>query len=311
MISRSNLIWFSALLFLLMGAGAYFFIRVFPVLRDADRLSTRMEEMLVQRSELFLRPEGPPSESLLQAAREESSVRGWLLEEIEKNLKISHPPLLPEGAGRPGIYWLDTLKRKRAGITGRARQEGISIPAGLGFSDSLPSRDEVPGLLFKLYIVEEIYGLAADSGLLSISEIRIVDETRAARPGEREFFRDVPPEASGRVSEDMGRQVPGLEDIGVRRVLLELSAEAALADLFVFVNRLRHGSFLYVIEDMRLRAVEERRGAAGRRDGTERITTEKFLSVDLKLAMYYIPFEDAGEPAVDFPAETVTTGALF
>lgn len=301
MLSKSNIMWFSLLLVLLLTAAGFFMVRILPVMRDAESMSREFQSILSQRRELASRPEGPPSEFLLEAAREARREKEQMFKDMEDEFSIDVPELLPEGITRPSIYWLNTLRSKRVEISAVAENAGLNIPAGLGFTDGLPEDERVPELLFRLYVTEELIGKAAESGLRSISELGFGES------GEAE----------------------GLGDMGVHSVPLMFSVEATLDDLFLFIKSFQDASFVYIIDDMRLEAVEVERveieqvpaeeRAVRRRDDIlrerdpegfrtplqeetiERRFVERFLKVGLEMTMYYIPADD--DPEMRAPDE--------
>ncbi len=320
MLSRSNIIWFSVFLFLLLVSAGFFVLRILPVMREAESLSGQFQNMMSQRRELVSRPEGPPSEILLKAAVEATAEKEKLLRELEAELSVEVPALLPEGTTRPSIYWLDTLRRQRSEIVSRAADAGLAISPSLGFADGLPADGRVPDLLFRLYVNEELIGKALESGLRSISELRFRDaHARYAQPRgrERDFYApgSTAVEASG-----IGQPVSGLEDMGIKKATLDFSIESSLENLLVFISSLRNASFMYNIEDMRFEAVAvervefeeadvppERMTSAERRrrdeffdermeERIERRITERFLRVNMELSMYYTSGD--GEAAI-------------
>lgn len=293
MISRSNIIWFSVFLFLVVVTAGVFVLRILPVLRESRSLSGQLQSMLAQRRELVSRPEGPPSEALLRAAKEATVIKEEMLSGLEDRIFIDVPRLVPPGIVRPSIYWLDTLRRKRPEISGKAGEAGLSIPPGLGFEDGLPQDEAVPRLLFRLYVTEELIGKAAASRLRSISALNF---------GE-------------------GGKAGGLEDLGIEKAPLRFTVEASLENLFAFIQSLRDASFIYIIDDMKFKVVEMERVEARRPDSRARTRgfeqdmdmemymemmeepgrriTERFLEVEFAASMYYIPAEgeDVSAPA--------------
>jgi hypothetical protein len=310
-ISRSNVIWFSALIFLVLVSAGFFLLRILPVMRDADSMQGELRSMISQRKEFISRPQGPPSEVLLRAAESARMEQEKIFQEAKANLAIEAPGLLPEGITRPSIYWLDTLKRKRRGISSRAGKADLGIPSGLGFADGLPSDDRVPELLFRLYVTEELIDKAIESGLRSVKELEFGESSDA----------------------------PGLEDLDVKKVDLDFSAEASLENLLKFLKSLRSASFMYIVNDMSFKSVESERveveeapdraaarrpaargippGDAGYESREERIEkriVERYLGVNMKLATYYIPGREgveieapAEEPAGEEPDSTAET----
>ncbi len=326
MISRSNIIWFSVLLALVLIAAGFFALRIQPVMKQAGSLSRELDRMLSQRRELASRPEGPPSQILFEAAQKQTKLKEAIFDEIESKLSIKVPDLLPEGTTRPSIYWLDSLRRKRVQLLAKAEQSGLVVPSDLGFRDELPSDERVPVLLLRLFVTEEFIGKAAESNLRSISALRF--EEAPAATDRRYLYAAQPASGAG-----FGSPAAGLEDMGVMKVPVRFTVEASLENLFSFMFSLESGSFLYIIDDMKLTAVElERTEAepAGRTE-TGRLhapsipgrgmpaegfwgerfaerpqtkITERFLEVEFEVSMHYIQGKDrldASATSADVP----------
>lgn len=263
-------------------------LRILPVMREADATQRELERMVSQRRDFIRRPEGPPSGALLRAAESEREEIERIFSRVESELDIETPRLLPEEITRPSIYWLDTLRRKRAEISSRAREKRVAIPSGLGFADTLPSDERVPELLFRLYVAEELIDKAIENALRSISEI-----------------------AFGETSD-----AEGLSGLDVKKASLTFSVQGSLENLFRFIKSLRSASFVYTVSDIGFEAVEvertvavetpdapvRRRQDARRpsefpdemfpdemRETQERRIVERFLNANLRVDMYYIP----------------------
>lgn len=296
MFSKGNIISFSVLIVLVLAAAGFFMARILPVMREAESMSREFQSMLSQRRDLASRPEGPPSEALLEAARDVRREKEQMFRKMEDEFSIGVPELVPEGITRPSIYWLNTLRAKRAEISSAAEDAGLGIPAGLGFADGLPDDERVPELLFRLYVTEELIGKAVESNLRSISALSFGES------GEAE----------------------GLGDMGVHRVPLMFSVEASLEDLFLFVKSLQDASFKYIVDDMRFEAVEVERveveevppelrpdrppedirrrerepdvfRAPRQEETIERRFVERFLNIGIEMTMYYTPEDDDPE----------------
>ncbi len=334
MISRSNMIWFSVLLVFVLLAAGFFIMRIRPVMRETEQLSSQLERMISQRRELISRPEGPPSEELLRMAREETRLKAEILEELESEIEIQAPELMPERISRPNIYWLDTLRRKRTEISGLAESAGLDVPPALGFGDGLPDDPEVPKLLFRLHVVEELVVLAADSRLRSITAVSFGDG------GQRRDARDQFGPVHGVGAPGEPAAVAGLEDMGVKKLSITFSTESTLDNLLNFMMLLRNANYLYVIDDLRLETIKverveveeaERTAAPSpvqdrrRRDphtgdfvmdpgserGVERVERrilERFLKADFEISMYYVPARTEDAEA-SLPGSGVDPGA--
>lgn len=285
-----QIIWLGVILLLMLVSGAYFFMGIRPVIIENDQMRASIERMLAARREMMMRPEGPPSELLVSAMREEAELRERAFEQILGTIPHELPVLLPPEISRPGIYWMETLQSKRRALAETAGDAGLSVPADLGFRAGLPSEEEVPSLLFRMAVVEDLVTIAAGSKMRSITAVAFGEGEDAIRSGE----------------------------LHLRKVPLDFTVEASLEGIFRFMDKLRRGRFLYVIDDMRLEVVhaervefeerpEEERAPFPRarrpRDfeedeefyedpepGISRVETrirERFLSAALKVYMYY------------------------
>ncbi len=343
MISKSNIIWFSVFGFFILVALGFYLVRIHPVMRETQELSQELDRKIRERRDLVSRPEGPPSEELLEVAKEETVATEQMLVEIKERFDIQAPDVLPEGITRQSIYWLDTLRAKREEIQERAEEAGLELEPGLGFGDELPAEYEVPQLLFMLYVSEELFDIAAGSGLRFMSPVEFVEAEQrrddfgvGLRPRD-----DFEPRVGREATEERlvaGEDVSGLEDLNVRTVMLGFSVEGGLEEIFGFINNLRDGTFLYVVEDMQMEAVEHERtvtreigdAPARRRDPymspemmddpyfdpefmmpgdreREETVIERFLRVNMMVPMFYIPTEeDPLDPeAMDIPEEVL------
>lgn len=221
--------WLIGLVIFAVVIGGVFAVRVRPVLVGGRELSERFVEKVNEKSDFLSRPEGPPTEKLIKETREENEMLlAGYWEGIEE-LNMVKPGLLPEDTARPSIYWLDTLRRTRRELSAAARRAGIDIPKGLSFGDEIPSDDQVPELLRRLKIIEEVLTLAVRSKLKSVTGVSLGTE-------------EVIPSSGGAF---------------LKRLPLYFSVTGDLESLVLFMHSLQETDSFYIVEDISVENEEQ------------------------------------------------------
>ncbi len=218
--------WYVSLVIFAIFLVSIFAIRVRPLQKKGASLASEYRRKIASKRSFLSRAEGPPTEKLKALVNEEGkSLRNAYTAGV-KRLNLIKPELLPEGASRPGIYWLDVLRKTRKGLLAQAIRSGVDIPRGLSFPDNIPLEDEVPELLRTLRMIEEVLTLAIKSGMKSVTNIGA---------GDKEII-----ESSG--------------ELFLQKPSLSFSMEGNLESLVRFIHLLEEVDSLYVIEDIDIRS---------------------------------------------------------
>ena len=164
--------WIVSLAVLAVAIISVFAIKVKPLLVQGASLAKDYMHKIDTKQKFLARPEGPPTKMLVKSTGEEGKLlRDTYAAGVQK-LNLRKPRVLPEGILQPSIYWLDTLGRTRKELLAQANRSHVDIPRDLSFGDDIPLEKEVPKLLRRLRIVEEIITLAIKSELKSVTEIK-------------------------------------------------------------------------------------------------------------------------------------------
>ncbi len=229
-----------------------FAIKVRPLQKKGASLNAEYREKVAARESFIARREGPPTEMLEALVEEE----GESLQDAHgvgvKRLNLVKPELLPEDTSRPGIYWLDVLRKTRRGLRVQAVRSDVDIPTGLGFPDDMPppTEDEVPELLRRLRTIEEVLTLAIKSGVKSVAGIEADDKEIIESSGE----------------------------LFLEKLSLSFVMEGNLESLVRFIHFLQEVNSFYVIEDIDIRTVKS----------TDIRSQGEILRVTLTLCMAYM-----------------------
>jgi len=209
-----------------------FAIKVRPLQKKGASLTVEYREKVAEKKRFDARPEGPPTKRLKGSVKEEGESLKNAYGAGVKGLNLAKPELLSEGTSRPGIYWLDVLRKTRRGLLTQAMRSHVEIPRGLSFPDDMapPLEDEVPELLRTLRIIEEVLTLAIKSGVKSVTGIRA---------GDKEII-----ESSG--------------ELFLEKPSLSFSMDGNLESLIRFIHLLQEVDSFYVIEDIDIQTTESR-----------------------------------------------------
>ena len=221
--------WFiSLLVFTAILIGA-FFVKVRPLLIKSKELASQYSAMIVEKQNFLSRPEGPPTQKLIKETEEKNQLLQNVYTEGMEKLDLEKPSLLPENIARPSIHWLDVLRRTRNKLSTEAKKSNVEIPANLSFGDDIPSDEEVPELLYRLVIVEEILTIAIENRLKSITNIQLGIEGTINSSG-KPFLRKLP---------------------------LNFSVTGNIESLVSFVYSLQEAKSFFVIEDISITSKEK------------------------------------------------------
>ena len=209
-----------------------FAIKVRPLQKKGASLIREYRGKIAEKISFVSRAEGPPTEMLKASVKEEGESLQNAYRAGVKTLNLIKPELLPEDTSRPGIYWLDVLRKTRRGLLTQAMRSHVEIPRGLSFPDDMapPLEDEVPELLRTLRIIEEVLTLAIKSGVKSVADIRA---------GDKEII-----ESSGALF--------------LEKPSLSFSMDGNLESLIRFIHLLQEVDSFYVIEDIDVQTTESR-----------------------------------------------------
>ena len=211
------------------ASGIIFAVAVAPIHSRANDLRSQYLTKLATREKLTTRPQGAPTGSLLRAVVQEDKLLNDTLAQAVRELSLQKAELLPEATARPSIYWLDVLRKTRLALTREARKAGMGIPKGLTFGDDIPSDEEVPELLRRLEVIEELVGLGIKSRMSSLSDLSLRSEE---------------------VVQSSGRNF-------LRKLNVSLSMTGSLDSLVSFIHSLQEANSFFVIEDMEIESESE------------------------------------------------------
>ncbi len=243
--------WHLSLVIFAIFLVSIFAIKVRPLQKKGASLIREYREKIASKESFVSRAVGPPTEMLKASVKEEGESLQNAYGAGVKRLNLIKPELLPEGTSRPGIYWLDVLRKTRRGLLSQAGRD-VDIPRGLSFPDNMPppDEDEVPELLRTLRIIEEVLTLAIKSGMKSVADIRA---------GDKEII-----ESSGALF--------------LEKASLSFSMEGNLESLVRFIHFLQEADSFYVIEDIDIQTIES----------TDFRSEGEILKVTLTLCMAYM-----------------------
>ena len=226
---HSRKIWLLVMLGLAAVFGILFAVLVRPMYSKANDLHSQYRRKVSTRQRFMTRPQGAPTDSLLRAVLQEDKLLGDTLTQAVSELGMKKTRLLPEAVPRPSIYWLDVLRKTRLALTRDARKAGMGIPRGLTFGNDIPSDEQVPRLLRKLTLVEELVGLGIKSGISSFSDLDIGNEEAVQSSG-KDFLR---------------------------KLNVNLSMTGTLDSLLNFIYFLQEADSFFIIEDMEIESSSE------------------------------------------------------
>lgn len=178
----SRKIWFSVFFAMAVVFTVLFIVMVRPVQKQVKKKLYVYEVKLKTLKQITSSPEKVPSEMLLREIKSETEFLKGAYDKAVKDLGLENSGLLPENAARPSIYWLNLMRKTKINIERRAKKSGLKIPKDLTFSSDVPDDSEVPALLGKLKIVDELISIAGTAGVKSISgmqwmENEIIEES--------------------------------------------------------------------------------------------------------------------------------------
>ena len=178
----SRKIWFSIFFAMAAVFTVLFMVMVRPVQKRVKKKLYTYEVKLETLNQITSSPEKVPSGMLLKEIKSETEFLKGAYDKAVKELCLENSCILPENAARPSIYWLNLMRKTKIDIEHRAKKSGLKIPADLTFSSDVPDDSEVPALLEKLKIVDDLISIAVIAGLKSISEMqwgesKIVEES--------------------------------------------------------------------------------------------------------------------------------------
>lgn len=242
--------WHVSLVIFAIFLVSIFAIRVRPLQKKGASLTSEYRRKIASKKSVFSRHEGSPTEKLKASVKEEGESLKNAYRAGVKRLNLIKPELLPEDTSRPGIYWLDVLRKTRKGLLAQAMRSDVDIPRGLSFPDNIPPGDEVPELLRTLRMIEEVLTVAIKSGMKSVADIRA---------GDKEII-----ESSG--------------ELFLEKPSLSFSMEGNLESLVRFIHFLHEVDSFYVIEDIDIQTIK----------GTHIRSEGQILKVTLTLCMAYM-----------------------
>ncbi len=252
--------WCVCLVIFAIFLVSIFAIRVRPLQKKGASLTREYREKIASKKSFLSRPEGPPSEMLIKSVKVEGESLRNAYGTGVKRLNLAKPEFLPPGTSRPGIYWLDELRKTRKGLLAQAIRSDVDIPRGLSFPDNIPAEDEVPELLRRLKIVEEILTMAIKSRVKSVASIKTRDKKIIESSGE----------------------------VFLEKPSLSFSVEGSLESLVRFIHFLQEVDSLYVIQDIGIETI----------GGTDIHSEGEMLKAALTLSMPYIPKTEVVEASV-------------
>ena len=166
---NSRKIWFSVFFVMAAIFTVLFMVMVRPVQKRAKEKLYAYKVKLKTLERITSSPGKVPSAGLLKEIKSETEFLKGTYDKAVKELRMEKPCLLPGNAARPSIYWLHLLRKTKIDIDRRAKKSGLKIPEDLTFSSDVPEDSEVPSLLEKLKIVNELISIAVTAGVKSIS----------------------------------------------------------------------------------------------------------------------------------------------
>ena len=228
-IEHSRKVWLLVMLGLAAVFAILFAIMARPMYSKANDLRSQYLGKVSAMQRFMTRPQGAPTDSLLKAVLQEDKLLNDTLAQAVSELGMKKTKLLPEAVPRPSIYWLDVLRKTRLVLTRDARKAGMGIPRGLTFGNDIPSDEQVPQLLRKLTLIEELVGLGIKSGMSSFSDLEIGSE-EAVQSSEKDFLR---------------------------KLNVNLSMTGSLDSLLNFIYFLQEADSFFIIEDMEIESPGE------------------------------------------------------
>ena len=226
MIERGKKIWFSIFLGMIVLFAGVFMVKVRPIQKKTGAKDLEYRMKVDENKRFIARREGAPTTVLKKAIQEEN----WLLYTMcragMERLGMRKRVPLPENIARPSIYWLDVLRKTREELVDKARKSEVNIPADLSFGGDIPLASDVPELVSRLRIVEQIVGIAIESGVESISNLE---------------------PASEKIIEGDGK-------VFLRKLNINFSLKGNLVSLINFVHSLQEVKSFYAIENISLRS---------------------------------------------------------
>ena len=226
MIERDKKVWFSIFLGMIVLSAGVFMVKVRPMQKKAGAKNLQYRMKVDAKKKFIARREGAPTAGLKKAMQEENRLLYTMCTTGTERLGMRKRVLLSEDITRPSIYWLDVLRKTRKELVDKARESEVNIPADLSFGDDIPLACDVPELLSRLRIVEQLVGLVIESGVESVSSLE---------PASEEI-------------------IEGGDEVFLRKLNISFSLEGNLVSLVNFVHSLQEVQSFYAIENISLRS---------------------------------------------------------
>ena len=129
--------------------------------------------------------EGPPSKKIIKVLEEGNKRLDEEYELLKKRLTFEQNIQIPT-SGNTVLFFQQRLLIVKNQMIKLSNKSGVEIPQSLGFSNSMPDREQVPALLKQLKVAEDVLNLGIDSHLLSINSLTFGEISN------KSYFEEVP-----------------------------------------------------------------------------------------------------------------------
>ena len=179
--------------YILIGIGIVTLI-IFGVLYFSLAGPIRKKERVVDRQytsesaklrKYLSRNEGPPSKAIIKVLEEGNKRLKKEDELVKKHLTFEQSTQAPT-SGNPVLFFQQRLLTVREEMLKLSNKSGVKIPPSLGFSDTMPDKEQVPALLMQLKVIQDILKLGISSNLVSINSLTFGEISN------KSYFEEVP-----------------------------------------------------------------------------------------------------------------------